>query len=101
MGKELNFNLSLTSVKKGIIAFLHRFHIILFVVVVLGGLAIAILMLNNVIVKSATSDGYTSQTNNASFDQPTIKRIEDLKTRDQAGSDQLDLSKGRTNPFVE
>lgn len=101
MGKDLSFNLSLTSVKKAIITFLHRFHIILFVIVVLGGLAVAILMLNNVVVRSATSDGYTSQTNNASFDQATIKRIEDLKTRDQAGSDQLDLSKGRSNPFVE
>jgi hypothetical protein len=101
MGKDLNFNLSLASVKKAFFAFLQRFHIIVFVVVVLGGLAVAILMLNNVIVRSSASDGYTSQTNNASFDQATIKRIEDLKTRDQAGSDQLDLSKGRTNPFVE
>ncbi len=101
MNGDLNLNLSLTSMKKMIITFLHRFHIVLFVVFVLGGLAIAIFILNNIIIRSGTSDGYTSQTNNASFDQATIKRIEDLKTRDQAGGDQLDLSKGRTNPFVE
>jgi ABC-type bacteriocin/lantibiotic exporter with double-glycine peptidase domain len=101
MNGDLNLSLSLASVKKMIITFLHRFHIVLFVVFVLGGLAIAILMLNNIIIRSGTSDGYASQTNNASFDQATIKRIEDLKTRDQSGGDQLDLSKGRTNPFVE
>ena len=82
-----------------IINFLRRFHIVLFVIVVLGGLAIVILLLNNAIVASTQSNGYTPNTNNGNFDQATIKKIQDLQTTGQ--SDQLTLPPGRTNPFVE
>lgn len=99
MNKDIKLSFSLVSLKKGMLAFLHRFHLVIFVVVVLGGLAVVVLLLNDIIITSSENNGYTPQTNNATFDQSTIKRIDDLKTRDQAGT-QLDLS-GRSNPFVE
>ena len=94
-------NLSLAPLKKSLSAFLHRFHVLVFVIIALGGLIWAILILNSIIVQSSSDDdGYAAPASTAAFDQATIKRIEDLKTRDQA-SGELDLSKGRSNPFVE
>ena len=98
--KNLHFSFSLGAAKKTVFGFLHRFHLIIFVVAVLGSVAVAILLLNATIALSSDSGGYTSTSNNASFDEATIKRIEELKTRDQ-NSDTLDTSKGRSNPFVE
>jgi len=93
-------NLSIRSIKQLFTQLLRRFHIVIFVIVVFGGLAVVILILNSIINKSSNSAGYTSQTNNATFDQNTIQRIEQLKTTDQNNGD-LDLSHGRSNPFVE
>lgn len=91
-------NISGTLIKQRIIGFLHRFHVVIFVITVLGGLAVMMFFLNNTLVLSTTDDGYTSTSNDASFDQATIERIKQLK---QDGSEsQLDLS-GRSNPFVE
>lgn len=86
--------------KKAFFTFLHRYHVILFVVVVVGGLAISVFMLNTIVIRSSDPSDATVGQANGEFDQATIKRIEELKTRDQAGTG-LDLSKGRTNPFVE
>jgi hypothetical protein len=96
----MNLNISLSAIKQPLVTFLHRFHLMIFVIVVLNGLTVVIFLLNSSIIKSSDSSGYTPNTDNATFDQATIKRIEELKTRDQAGND-LDLSGGRTNPFVE
>ena len=96
---NINFSLSPQAIKKQINRFLHRFHIVLFVIIVVGGSAIVVFMLNRIVVRSGENDGYTSDTNNASFDQATMKRIEELKTRDQNA--QTNLPSGRINPFVE
>jgi hypothetical protein len=93
-------NISLSSIKNIAIALLHRFHVIIFTVIVLGGMTIVIFILNGVIVASGDSNGYSSVSTNQTFDQATIKRIEDLKTSSQTDN-QLNLSSGRTNPFVE
>ena len=93
--------ISLSSIKKLILAFLHRFHVIIFVVIVLGGLASVVLLLNSIIVSSSNPGDYIPPGSNpSSFDQPTIDRIEQLKSRTDSSAP-LDLSKGRTNPFVE
>jgi hypothetical protein len=96
---DINLNLSFATIKKSIAAILHRYHLVLFVVVILGGLAVVIFFLNNILIRSSESDGYTSNTNNLTFDETTIDRIKQLKTSNQTES-QLDLN-GRSNPFVE
>lgn len=93
-------NISLNMVKTALARFIGRFHIIIFVITILGGLVVVILFLNNIIITSTDSSDYTPASNNASFDQTTIDRIKQLKTRDETG-DQLNLPPGRTNPFVE
>lgn len=95
----MNVNFSLESIKKQTTRFLHRFHIVLFVVIVLGGVAMVIFMLNGIIIRSSESDGYVPNTSTANFDQTTIKRIDELKTRDQNNPNAL--PSGRTNPFIE
>jgi len=96
----MNLQLSFTKFKKSFTAFLRRFHITLFVLVVFGGLAATVFMLNSVIVRSTDSGDYTPETPSAAFDQTTINRVEELQTRDQTGGG-LQLPPGRTNPFVE
>lgn len=98
---NVNLNLSFGAIKQKLFAFLHRSHVLIFSFVVLGGLVVAILMLNGVVVQSGDAGGYSSATTNAAFDQDTIKRIEELKTSDEKDND-LNLSNGqRINPFVE
>lgn len=96
----MDISLSLTSVKKFIFTILRRYHIILFVILVAGGLAVVVFMLNLIILKSSNPDGYTATSNNATFDQATIDRIKQLRTSGENDAP-LDLGKGRTNPFVE
>jgi hypothetical protein len=96
----MNLTLSFSSIKKTAIAFLHRFHVMIFVFIVLNGSIIVILLLNGNIITSGKPSDYTPASNDTTFDQATIQRIKELKTHDQSGSG-LDLSHGRTNPFVE
>lgn len=92
--------LSSANISKALTHFLHRFHIIIFVLVVLGSLVAVVFLLNNIIIKSSDSSNYTSPGADTSFDQDTINRLSQLRTRDQTPAP-LDLSKGRTNPFIE
>lgn len=92
-------NLSLIGIKRTLFHVLGRYHIVIFVVVVLGGLAVAVFLLNNTVNSSSEDTTYTSPLS-SSFDQQTIKRVEQLKTTNESSAP-LDLSHGRTNPFVE
>lgn len=96
----MNMNLSFDAIRKSFAAFLRRFHVTLFVLIVFGGLAVVVFMLNGVIVRSTDTSDYTPATPNVNFDQATIDRIEELQTRDQTDSTFV-LPPGRTNPFVE
>lgn len=98
--KNIKLNISLATIKKALYGFLHRFHLVIFVVLILGGLAISVFILNTVIITSSDTSQFTSEGVKPSFDQATIKKIEELKTRDQ-NNDTFTLPQGRTNPFVE
>ncbi len=93
-------DISFTAIQKKITHFLQRYHMLLFAVIVLGGLAVVVLMLNNIIISSSESTDYVPAGTTVNFDEKTIDRVNNLKSRNEA-ADQLDLSQGRTNPFVE
>lgn len=93
-------DISLQAIKAPVVAFLHRFHIVLFVVISIGSLAVAILLLNTIIASSSESNGYISTSNNASFDQATIDQIKQLRATDENSVPPLPQT-GRINPFVE
>lgn len=93
--------ISTTNIKKTIVHVLHRFHIMIFAIVVLGGMIAATLVLNSIIAKSTQTGDYTPSAANVNFDQDTIDRINQLKTRSESANAGLNLPAGRTNPFVE
>lgn len=82
---------------------LRRYHVVLFSVFVLGGLAAAVFLLNNTLVTASTA---TSPAGGAlDFDQQTLKEIEAMHTSDQItpeneGEFSLKINQARTNPLV-
>jgi len=95
-----NVSLSLTPIKKALGLFLRRFHVVLFVTIIFGCLAIAILLLYTTIIASSDAKDYVPTTTNTSFDEETLKRVEELRTRDETGSEPS-FPAGRINPFIE
>lgn len=78
-------------------AFIHRYHIIIFACIVLGGLAAATFTLYETAMSAQSVTQKRSQT---TFDPATIKKIENLRYSTEAESS-LVLPEGRTNPFEE
>jgi hypothetical protein len=94
-------DISLGLIKNSLSNFIRRFHVTIFVILVIGGLVVVVLLLNNVIIRSSEQGDYVPPSSApSSFDETTIDKIEQLKSRTDA-STPLDLSKGRINPFVE
>jgi len=83
-----------------LLAFLRRYNLVIFIVVVFLLLTVAVLILSNVAAKAGGTDVPPQSGVSTSFDQETIDRIEKLKTSDQP-SDPLNLSQGRIDPFSE
>ena len=87
--------LDLSQVTLVVSRFLHRFHITLFVVLVVGGLSIATLLLNKSITTQADS---TSGPTEQAFDEKTMTRIKNLRTTNEQTNLVLPDT-GRTDPF--
>lgn len=96
MKKDIS-SISLSGLKRPILRFLNRYHVVLFVVFVTGALSIVMLQLNTIIQDSSASNA-TAPTP-VGFDKQTIDEIGELRERNERGSS-LNLS-GRANPFVE
>ena len=75
-------NLSLSTVGSNISKFFHRFHMILYVVIVLGSLAIAVFLLYQNVIVSEQASGYTPVASNDNFDIATMQRLDDLEPAD-------------------
>lgn len=89
-------NLNLSTITHTISQFMHRFHVTIFVVFVVGGLSLATLFLQQVITAPPQAD--TGVSDSAStFDDATMGRISNLHTTDDKSS--LTLPHGRINPF--
>jgi hypothetical protein len=95
-------NIDINSFFKPLLSFIRRFHITLFVVIVTGSLAGAILVLNSIQLEASTPPtDYTPQITNTTFDQETIDRIKQLSTAEEYNA-AFSLPQGvRTNPFIE
>lgn len=90
MGGDIN----LKGITQGFGSFIRRFHTILFFLVVSSGLFVAILMLLSIINLSATPAASSDQTINGTFDDETIRRI------NQDSAEQITPG-SRQSPFVE
>lgn len=69
-------NVSIGSLLRPLVAFVRRFHTLLFFLAVSGGLFAAIFVLLSDIKLSSTVAPSSDQTINGTFDEETIKRIE-------------------------
>jgi|GEM_PF-126723 len=104
-------DINLATFTQSLPRFLHRFHIIIFVVVVLGALSVGIFIVYRNILAVDDPHGYTSQSSNTSFDTATSQRVDELHASDYRltpASDGPDAPSprplqlnGRLNPFVE
>jgi hypothetical protein len=89
-------DLSLQQISRGITLFLHRYHVLIFTIFVLGGLSVATFML----YQATTAAQSSSSPAPTGFDQKTIDRIGKLRSANDAPVP-LNLPAGRTNPFQE
>ena len=80
-------------------AFFRRFHMIIFFILLAGGVASAIILINQTLSTPVTED-YTSSISAGSIDQATLERIQSLHSSDSP-SPAPELPTGRINPFAE
>lgn len=94
---NMNVNISLANIGPAIGRFLHRFGLVMIFVIISIGLIIAVILLNAVIVQTDQANGYTSESNNVTFDEATLKKIEELKV-DGEKTERVEMN-GRLLPF--
>lgn len=107
----MDFNI--TTLNKSFSHVFHRYHVIIFVIIVLGALGAGIFFIYQSILSADETNGYTAQTSNATFDLATKDNIKHLHPSDyrlSAGGNpeseklleprSLTID-GRSNPFVE
>lgn len=92
-------SMSVTSLFKPIGRALGRYHLTLFIVLVVAGLAAAVMLLN-ILLTEPPNDGYTSSIGGGSIDEDTLARIKSLHTSSE-GAPQFAPPTGRINPFAE
>ncbi len=80
--------------------FIGRFHAIIFVILVCGGLTVAVYMLSTVINESSTPSGYTPPSTDTSFDAQTIEKVERLRDLNTPPAS-FQFPDGRVDPFSE
>lgn len=90
-------DISPNTIKQSVSTFLQRYHLIVFIVIVVGLLIFVMFQINDVI-KSSSSSTVTAPTTQ-SFDKTTMDKIKKLHASGQS-STPLKLS-GRSSPFVE
>ncbi len=77
-----------------------RYHFTIFIVVIVSGLATAVLVLNAIIIQSSDTTNYTSSLDVTYFDQASIDRVKQLRSSSEAPSE-FTFPPGRTSPFAE
>lgn len=94
-------DISLQSITSGISKTLHRYHVVLFTVLVIGGVAAMIFMINQTIIRSTDTTDQQQNDTSMNFDQATIEQLEELDS-DASNPGPLALPEGkRISPFVE
>jgi hypothetical protein len=78
----------------------QKYKLTIFIVVLVGGLATAVLFLNQILALSSDTTGYTSTLEVQGFDQVTIERIQQLQPSSEPAPVYV-APAGRVNPFTE
>lgn len=88
---------NISAITDPISKFFHRFHTIVFFVIISAGLFVAILILLSTIAVSNELSSTSSERIDGNFDQETMDRIEALESRSETSATPGE----RSNPFVE
>lgn len=88
------------SFTKPLMNLLSRFHLTIFFVLVIAGLAGAVLTINSTLNETAASTDYSSPISAGSIDQMTLERVKSLHTSKET-VEPTQLPSGRINPFGE
>lgn len=97
---KAELNLTPSELKRGASRFILRFHVILYTVIVVGGLSTVIFFVYQTVAQSTDtpSNPAVATTN---FDQDTIKELKDLSQKSGGGSKLSFPTNQRINPFVD
>ena len=92
-------SISIGQILDGMVNFIRRFHLLIYTLTVVIGVAVAVFQLNGLITEQSPA-GNGGDTAASSFDKDTIDRINNFNT---ANSDQdtFSLPSGRINPLVD
>jgi len=85
---------------KPLTALFSKFHMTLFFVVMIGCLAVAVMLINDMLTSSPAGDTYVSPITPGTIDQTTLDRIQALHDSSQPSSGVV-LPEGRVNAFGE
>ena len=99
MAKKIVIKGNQKNAKRYIIAFLRRFHLLLFFVLVSGALSGAVVLINKTLADTSSQD-YTSSISAGNIDEDTLNRIQSFHSSD-APLTSLPSQSGRINPFSE
>ncbi len=97
---NIDLNLSFNDMKVGLARFLARFHVLLYTILVIGGLAAVMFFVYQVMLQATDIRPIDTQSSSA-FDQNTIDKLQSLNEK-SGGGKPLELpSNQRINPFVD
>lgn len=87
-----------------VVAILDRYNLVSFIVIVAAGLAVSVMILNNILVRSFDSINNNRETTNivadTPIDQATVNQLLKLEKSDNNVNYKI-LPVGRNNPFSE
>lgn len=99
----MNQSLSIKNITRSFSGFtrtIGRFHYIILICLIVGGVGFTVYYINNILNSPPTSPNNVAQVGfSAEFDQETIKKIDTFKYRDETKLPKI--PDGRTNPFTE
>lgn len=99
MAKKIVIKGNQKNAKRYFLAFLRRFHLLLFFVLVVGTLSAAVVLVNKTL-SDTSSQGYTSSISAGNIDEATLNRIQSFHSSDTPLT-ALPPQNGRINPFSE
>jgi|JI10StandDraft_1071094.scaffolds.fasta_scaffold1833087_2 hypothetical protein len=96
---NMNTSLSISAIPSMLGHALRRFHVMLFTVVILGGLAYVIYSLNTLVTNTTTVHPVEDASSSSSYDKKTIDQLETLRRFNDTNRE-INTYQG-DSPFVE
>lgn len=84
---------------KPFVLLFKRFHLMIFFVFIIGCLAFAVILINDILTGKSTDQTGSSTTSSTTIDQATLNHINSLHTSNNGQTPALPA--GRINPFNE